>query len=189
MGALQFYGHAIENVVADNVGVRMTAMIEWGQWRGWTPSPLDAPQQHPRHVVLPPVVARSWAGGGGGGGATLPPGPEAAVVTNHPTPNARTCACRAAPTHRGACAPVRVPRACAVCSLPLHKHSLRAAAVPPAGDGSSEPVLRGLMGNGIQPNLRNLFLDNTFPGAGNMVANYNYSTGYTQGTGSETCGG
>jgi hypothetical protein len=42
VGAFQFYGHAIENIVADNVGTRMTAMIEWGQWRGWTPSPLQA---------------------------------------------------------------------------------------------------------------------------------------------------
>lgn len=53
-GAFQFYGHALDNIVADCTGERMSAFLAWGQWRGWTPAPLrgegeeDGEQQPPR---------------------------------------------------------------------------------------------------------------------------------------------
>ena len=78
-GAFQFYGHALDNIVSDNIGIRMTGFIAWGQWRGWIP------------------------------------------------PNAST--------------------------------------------------IQGQMGNGIQPNMRNLYLRNTFLGSLSNP-NYNYSVGY-----------
>ena len=41
-GAFQFYGQALDNIVADNTAERMTAFIAWGQWRGWTPANASA---------------------------------------------------------------------------------------------------------------------------------------------------
>lgn len=38
-GAFQFYGHAVSNIVADNVAARFGGFINWGQWRGWIPPP------------------------------------------------------------------------------------------------------------------------------------------------------
>ncbi len=37
-GAFQFYGEAIDNIVADNIGERMSGFVSWGQWRGWFPA-------------------------------------------------------------------------------------------------------------------------------------------------------
>ena len=37
-GAFQYYGQALDNVLADSVGERMTGFLAWGQWRGWTPA-------------------------------------------------------------------------------------------------------------------------------------------------------
>ena len=36
-GAFQFYGHALDNIVADCVCERMSGLVSWGQWRGWIP--------------------------------------------------------------------------------------------------------------------------------------------------------
>jgi hypothetical protein len=41
-GAFQFYGHALDNVVADTVFARTTGVVAWGQWRGWTPANASA---------------------------------------------------------------------------------------------------------------------------------------------------
>ena len=38
VGAFQFYGHAIDVVVSENVMARGTGFLSWGQWRGWTPA-------------------------------------------------------------------------------------------------------------------------------------------------------
>ena len=37
-GAVQYYGQAADNVFADNTMERMTGVLAWGQWRGWTPA-------------------------------------------------------------------------------------------------------------------------------------------------------
>jgi hypothetical protein len=37
-GAFQYYGQALDNVVADSQGERMTGFLAWGQWRGWVPA-------------------------------------------------------------------------------------------------------------------------------------------------------
>lgn len=37
VGAFQFYGIGLENVVSENVNSRMAGMVSWGQWRGWNP--------------------------------------------------------------------------------------------------------------------------------------------------------
>lgn len=42
VGALQFYGIGLENVVSENHLERMAGLVSWGQWRGLaSPSPLD----------------------------------------------------------------------------------------------------------------------------------------------------
>ena len=33
VGAIQFYGIALEQIVANNVGERMGGFLSWGQWR------------------------------------------------------------------------------------------------------------------------------------------------------------
>lgn len=39
VGALQFYGIGIENIVSENTLERMAGLVSWGQWRGLTPAP------------------------------------------------------------------------------------------------------------------------------------------------------
>lgn len=36
-GAVQWYGQALDNIVADSTFQRMTGVLAWGQWRGWVP--------------------------------------------------------------------------------------------------------------------------------------------------------
>lgn len=36
-GAFQYYGQALDNVLADTTFQRMTGVLAWGQWRGWVP--------------------------------------------------------------------------------------------------------------------------------------------------------
>jgi len=36
-GAFQYYGQALDNILADSTFERMTGVIAWGQWRGWIP--------------------------------------------------------------------------------------------------------------------------------------------------------
>ena len=37
VGALQFYGIGLENVVSENKLERMAGLVSWGQWRGLVP--------------------------------------------------------------------------------------------------------------------------------------------------------
>lgn len=104
-GAVQYYGQALDCVLADAVGERMTGFLAWGQWRGWTPA--NASEM---------VGGRAAAAAAGATDLLLPPPP------------------------------------------PL-------------------PQLRGQMGNGIMPNLRNQYLRNTIASAW-ASPNYNYSVGY-----------
>ena len=36
-GAIQYYGQALDNVIADSTFERVTGVLAWGQWRGWVP--------------------------------------------------------------------------------------------------------------------------------------------------------
>jgi hypothetical protein len=44
VGAVQFYGIGLDNIVADCVGERMGGFISWGQWRGYTHNNINIPQ-------------------------------------------------------------------------------------------------------------------------------------------------
>jgi hypothetical protein len=49
VGCFQFYGHAIDIVVAENTVERGTGFLSWGQWRGWLPADAsDASSNHLR---------------------------------------------------------------------------------------------------------------------------------------------
>ena len=45
VGALQFYGIGIENIVSENTLERMAGLVSWGQWRGLTPAPAPPPHR------------------------------------------------------------------------------------------------------------------------------------------------
>jgi hypothetical protein len=95
-GAVQYYGTALDNVIADATFSRMTGVLAWGQWRGW----------------VPPNRSLDDGGAAAGKAAGAMPGPSA--------------------------------------------------------------PLRGQMGNGLMPNLRNQYLRNTFEGSWSFP-NYNYT--------------
>ena len=43
VGALQFYGIGLENIVSENSLARMAGIVSWGQWRGLAPAPAPPP--------------------------------------------------------------------------------------------------------------------------------------------------
>jgi hypothetical protein len=55
-GAVQYYGQALDNVIADAEFARMTGVLAWGQWRGW----------------VPPNASASWRAGGQMGNGLMP---------------------------------------------------------------------------------------------------------------------
>ena len=48
-GAFQYYGHALDNIMADCVCERMSGVISWGQWRGWLPPPRKGGRMNNGH--------------------------------------------------------------------------------------------------------------------------------------------
>jgi hypothetical protein len=44
VGAVQFYGIGLEQIVANNVGERMGGFLSWGQWRGYSHNSVEIPQ-------------------------------------------------------------------------------------------------------------------------------------------------
>jgi hypothetical protein len=61
-GAVQYYGQALENVIADATFERMTGVLAWGQWRGWVPP----------NRTLPPVEGPATPLGGQMGNGLMP---------------------------------------------------------------------------------------------------------------------
>ena len=45
-GAVQFYGHAISNLVSESYFTRFGGLIAWGQWRGWASPDEPNPPHH-----------------------------------------------------------------------------------------------------------------------------------------------
>lgn len=45
-GSVQFYGHAMSNIVSETFGERFGGIIAWGQWRNWTSPEEGPPSSH-----------------------------------------------------------------------------------------------------------------------------------------------
>ena len=53
VGALQFYGIGLENIVSENTLERMAGLVSWGQWRGYHSASPAPPPESPSHVKEP----------------------------------------------------------------------------------------------------------------------------------------
>jgi hypothetical protein len=54
-GAFQYYGQALENVLAEATFERMTGVLAWGQWRGWVPPNRTAVGGQMGNGIMPNV--------------------------------------------------------------------------------------------------------------------------------------